>query len=144
MSFEDVLPTLATKDDLKQFATKADLERFATKEDLKQFATKEDLKTDLQHEMQSLRAFLVDHIGHLRRWVADDVRRVEATHDADRRAARTEVHTLIEAERAHRTVQLHQHDATAAQLADVDLNAKQRDADLDRRVTLLEHPSPSA
>ncbi len=41
---EQILPTLATKDDLKIFATKEDLKAFATKEDLKAFATKEDLK----------------------------------------------------------------------------------------------------
>ena len=39
-----ILPLLATKEDLKRFATKEDLEAFATKEDLKAFATKEDLK----------------------------------------------------------------------------------------------------
>ena len=43
-SIEQILPTLATKDDLKAFATKEDLKAFATKEDLKAFATKEDLK----------------------------------------------------------------------------------------------------
>jgi hypothetical protein len=41
---EQILPTLATKVDLKAFATKEDLKAFATKEDLKAFATKEDLK----------------------------------------------------------------------------------------------------
>ena len=41
---EQILPTLATKDDLKAFATKEDLKAFATKEDLKAYATKEDLK----------------------------------------------------------------------------------------------------
>jgi hypothetical protein len=41
---EQILPTLATKDDLKTFATKDDLKTFATKDDLKAFATKEDLK----------------------------------------------------------------------------------------------------
>ena len=41
---EQILPTLATKDDLRALATKEDLKRFATKEDLKRFATKEDLK----------------------------------------------------------------------------------------------------
>lgn len=40
---EQILPTLATKEDLKAFATKEDLKAFATKEDLKAFATKEDL-----------------------------------------------------------------------------------------------------
>lgn len=32
---EQILPTLATKEDLKAFATKEDLKAFATKEDLK-------------------------------------------------------------------------------------------------------------
>jgi|SRR5687767_5852252 hypothetical protein len=41
---EQILPTLATKEDLKVFATKEDLKAFATKEDLKAYATKEDLK----------------------------------------------------------------------------------------------------
>lgn len=41
---EQILPTLATKDDLRAFATKEDLKAFATKEDLKACATKEDLK----------------------------------------------------------------------------------------------------
>lgn len=41
---EQILPTLATKEDLKSFATKEDLKACATKEDLKGYATKEDLK----------------------------------------------------------------------------------------------------
>jgi hypothetical protein len=41
---EQILPTLATKEDLKAFATKEDLKAFATKEDLKAFATKEEMK----------------------------------------------------------------------------------------------------
>ena len=45
---EQILPTLATKEDLKAFATKEDLKAFATKEDLKAFATKEDLKEALK------------------------------------------------------------------------------------------------
>jgi hypothetical protein len=43
-SIEQILPTLATKDDLKGFATKDDLKAFATKDDLRAFATKEDLR----------------------------------------------------------------------------------------------------
>ena len=43
-----ILPTLATKEDLKAFATKEDLKAFATKEDLKAFATKEELKAGLE------------------------------------------------------------------------------------------------
>jgi hypothetical protein len=45
---EQILPTLATKEDLKAFATKEDLKAFATKEDLKAFATKEDLREALK------------------------------------------------------------------------------------------------
>jgi hypothetical protein len=41
---EQILPTLATKEDLKIYSTKEDLKIYATKEDLKAFATKEDLK----------------------------------------------------------------------------------------------------
>jgi len=41
---EEILPTLAAKEDLKAFATKEDLKAFATKDDLKAFATKDDLK----------------------------------------------------------------------------------------------------
>lgn len=41
------LRAFATKDDLKKFATKNDLKKFATKEDLKRFATKDDLREGL-------------------------------------------------------------------------------------------------
>ena len=43
---EQILPTLATKDDLKAFATKDDLKAFATKDDLKAFATKDEVKAE--------------------------------------------------------------------------------------------------
>jgi sulfur transfer complex TusBCD TusB component (DsrH family) len=43
-NIEQILPTLATKEDLKVFATKEDVKASATKEDLKAYATKEDLK----------------------------------------------------------------------------------------------------
>ena len=39
-----ILPRLATKDDLTAFATKEDLKAFATKADLNPFVTKDDLK----------------------------------------------------------------------------------------------------
>ncbi len=48
---EQILPTLATRQDLKDsirdLATKGDLKRFATKDDLKAFATKDDLREGL-------------------------------------------------------------------------------------------------
>jgi len=40
---EQILPTLATKEDLKAFPTKEDPKGFATKDDLQAFATKDDL-----------------------------------------------------------------------------------------------------
>ena len=43
---EQILPTLATKEDLKAFATKDDLKRFAAKEDLSAFATKDDVREE--------------------------------------------------------------------------------------------------
>ena len=49
---EQILPTLATKDDLAAFATKEDLKAFATKEDLKVFATKDELKAGLEAVMR--------------------------------------------------------------------------------------------
>jgi hypothetical protein len=61
---EQILPTLATKEDLKAFATKEDLKAFATKKDLdekfeeaKRFALvlHEDLKGDI--------ALLAEHLS---------------------------------------------------------------------------------
>jgi hypothetical protein len=47
-NIEQILPTLATKDELKALATKEDLKALATKEDLQGYATKEDLRTGLE------------------------------------------------------------------------------------------------
>ena len=63
-ALEQILPTLATKEDLKAFATKEDLKAFATKKDLeekfeeaKRFALvlHEDLKGDI--------ALLAEHLS---------------------------------------------------------------------------------
>jgi len=59
---EQILPTLATKEDLKVYATKEDLKAFATKEDLKTFATKEDLKafptrTEMEEKFEEAKRF---------------------------------------------------------------------------------------
>jgi len=43
---EQILPTLATKDELTTLATKEDLKALATKEELKAFATKEELREE--------------------------------------------------------------------------------------------------
>src|SRR6516225_3725475 len=43
---EQILPTFATKDDLKAFATKEDFNLCVTKEDAKAFATKDDVREE--------------------------------------------------------------------------------------------------
>jgi hypothetical protein len=47
---EQILPTLATKDDLKAFATKDDLKAFATKEDLAHAFERAELNARMLHE----------------------------------------------------------------------------------------------
>ena len=85
---EQILPTLATKDDLKAFATKEDLKAFATKEDLKAYPTKEDLKEalklyatkdDLRNELNGVRVLiedLRDSVGMLAAHLADISQRI--------------------------------------------------------------------
>jgi len=41
---EHILPSLATKEDLRSLATKEDLQSLATKEELRSLATKEELQ----------------------------------------------------------------------------------------------------
>jgi len=67
---KQILPTLATKDDLKPFATKDDLKALATKEDLKLLATKADLdevKTLLSVRIESVE----DKLGTIAEHLAD-------------------------------------------------------------------------
>jgi hypothetical protein len=57
---EQILPTLATKDELQQLATKEELQKLATKEELQKLATKEELqklatKEELQAAVATLR-----------------------------------------------------------------------------------------
>jgi hypothetical protein len=52
---EQILPTLATKDELKTLATKDELKTLATKDELKTLATKEELRslgTELRQEIR--------------------------------------------------------------------------------------------
>ncbi len=66
---EQILPTLATRDELKTLATKKDLVALATKEDLTALATKEELTTlatkgELRAEHDRLRLdmkILIEH-----------------------------------------------------------------------------------
>jgi hypothetical protein len=83
---EQILPTLATKDDLERFATKADLERFATKADLERFATKADLErfaTKADLERFATKAELMEGLAQQRALtesVRDEVRTVAEGH----------------------------------------------------------------
>jgi hypothetical protein len=52
---EQILPTLATKEDLKAFATNEDLKTFATKEDLKPFPTRDDMMAIVREEGERTR-----------------------------------------------------------------------------------------
>jgi hypothetical protein len=66
-AIEQILPTLATKQDLERFATKQDLEGFATKQDLERYATKQDLeryatKKDLQEGLAGVKSELLVRI----------------------------------------------------------------------------------
>jgi hypothetical protein len=71
---EQILPTLATKDDLKSLATREELKTLATKEELRAaiapLATKDELKTlATKEELGSAVALLAtkDDLGELRR-----------------------------------------------------------------------------
>jgi len=52
---EQILPTLATKEDLKTFATKEDLKTFATKEDLKAYPTRDETYAAIRDEGERTR-----------------------------------------------------------------------------------------
>ncbi len=85
-SVEQILPTLATKEDLKAFATKEDLKAFATKEDLKAFATTVELaglRTEMLEKFDEARHFalalhedLKSQIGLIAEHLADVMRRL--------------------------------------------------------------------
>jgi hypothetical protein len=82
-TIEQILPTLATKEDLKAFATKEDLKAFATKEDLKAFATKEDLQAfPTRGEMDAKFEEAKRHATVLFESLRDDIRLL-AEHVAD-------------------------------------------------------------
>lgn len=94
---ERILPTFATKDDLRAFATKDDLNGFATRDDLNAFATREDLKVfatkddlttfatkvDLDEGLNGLR-ILVEHSRDETRLLAEHVSRLLDQVERDR------------------------------------------------------------
>jgi hypothetical protein len=114
---EQILPTLATKEDLQAFPTKEDLQAYATKEDLKAFATKEDLEAHGARERTAMHAFIADALA---RQTAD-------------------IRILLEQERAFLRVVADGVLACTEQLRGVDADSRARDAALDRRVQRLEN-----
>ena len=54
---EQILPTLATKEDLKAFATKEDLKAFATKEDLKEALKSYATRVEMEEKFEEARRF---------------------------------------------------------------------------------------
>ena len=134
------LQAFAMKDDLQAFATKDDLKAFATKDDLKGFATKEDLAEGLERESKSLREFILENMKWLREEMAEDRRRFEAQARADRRAAREELLVLVEGERDRWQALLDRQGSVIEQLGRVDVESRARDRALDTRVSRLEQP----
>jgi hypothetical protein len=72
---EQILPTLATKEDLKVYATKEDLKAFATKEDLKAFPTRVEMEEKfeeakrfalvLHEDLKSDIALIAEHLADI-------------------------------------------------------------------------------
>ena len=54
---EQILPTLATKADLKAFATKEDLEAFATKEDLREALKPYATRAEMEERFEDAKRF---------------------------------------------------------------------------------------
>ena len=74
-AIEQILPTLATKEDLKAFATKEDLKAFATKDDLKAFATKDHLN-EVKRMLRAFHEDLKSDIGLLAEHLVDVMTRL--------------------------------------------------------------------
>ena len=100
-TIKQILPTLATKEDLKAYATKEDLKACATKEDLKACATKQDLREEGERTRRELRVLIENHDDQIRMiaeghtWLAERLdacrrRRIEAQRALDARITRLE------------------------------------------------------
>lgn len=124
---EQILPTLATKDELKTLATKKDLEALATKKELEALATKKDLET------LATKAELTAAIAPL-------VTREEMHAAIREEGERTRRHFDVVAERMHDEVKLslEGHQRLSERVDDLERTTSA----LDRRVGLLEAGTP--
>jgi len=124
---EQILPTLATKKDLKAHATKENLKAWTTKGDLKAYATKDDLK-----------AFATK--DDLRKAIEPLVTREEMHAALREEGQRTRTHFNAVAERLETKIQLIAEGQVALQERFEDLRKDVHGdvAQIDRRVTRLE------
>lgn len=112
---EQILPNLATKDDLKRFATRKDLES----------------------EMHSMREH-VREVKLVRTEFAERVELILAEGRAERRAAREDTLALIEAERERWRAVIDQQNRLFDRIGTLDVDSNDRDRAPDPRVTRLE------
>ena len=162
---EQILPTLATKDDLrgmptvddpKGFLTKKDAEAFLTKDDAKVFLTKEDAKGFLTKDDGKAFATKADLKGMP---TVDDPKGFVTTADlnafGERESAamrtfvlevvqkssadlRNEMRVLFEEQRTWFVAMTDKIDSVCEELRSVDARSRERDAGLDHRVTRIE------
>lgn len=144
---EQILPTLATKNDLrgmptvddpKGFLTKKDAEGFLTKDDGKAFATKDDLKgmptvDDPKGFVTTadLHAFGERESAAMRTFVLEVVQKSSAD-------LRNEMRVLFEEQRTWFLTLSDKMDGICEEMRSVDARSRERDGELDRRVTSLE------
>ena len=93
---EEILPTLAAKEDLKAFATKDDLKAYATKEDLKAYPTRDEVKTMIEKDGERTRR----HFDVVAEEIKSSVQKIAEGHEV--LGARIEgVRTELKADIAH-------------------------------------------
>ena len=92
---EQILPTLATKDDLKGFPTKDDPKGFATRDDLKGFPTKDDpkgfaTKDDVREEGERTRR----HFNAVAERIEASVKGIAEGHEATKAHVNTQLNEV--------------------------------------------------
>ena len=126
---EQILPTLATKEDLKAFVTKEDAKTFATKDDLKGmptvddpkgFVTKTDLEAFGEREAAAMRAFVLEVVQ-------------KSTADL-----RNEMRVLFEEQRTWFLALMDQIKSVRDLAVSIDVESRARDTLLERRIRGLE------
>ena len=87
---EQILPTLATKEDLKTLATKEDLKAYATKEDLKAFATRDELREEGERTRRHFDAVAERLEGHIQ-LIAEGVVALQEQADGFKKEMRSDI-----------------------------------------------------